>query len=85
MSIPVTTRLDSATVEAIDLAVTAGLGPHRGAIISAAVQDWLARHGEEAIAASYRHRYAEPDPAQEELTAGIAAFSVAACLAANGD
>ncbi len=83
MSIPVTTRLDETTVEALDQAVIAGLGPHRGAIISAAVRDWLARHSEEAITASYRHRYASPDPDQDDLVAKLGAFSAAACLAAN--
>lgn len=83
MSIPVTTRLDEATVGALDRAVIAGLGPHRAAIVSAAVRDWLARHSEEAITASYQHRYATPDPDQDDLVAKLGAFSTAACLAAN--
>ncbi len=83
MSIPVTTRLEPETVEALDHAVSAGLGPHRGAIVSAAVKEWLARHSEEAIAASYRHRYANPDPDHDDLVAKLGAFSAAACLAAK--
>lgn len=85
MSIPVTTRLDEATVEALDQAIAAGLARNRGAIVSAAVTDWLQRHSEDAIAASYRHRYRSPDPQHDELVAKLSAFSVAACLAANGD
>ncbi len=81
MSIPVTTRLDESVVEALDHAVAAGLAPNRGSVVARAVAEWLARHGEEAIVDSYRRRYAEPDPAHDELIARIAAFSVAACLA----
>lgn len=83
MSVPVTTRLDASVVEALDLAVAAGLGPNRGSIVSAAVRAWLAEHSEEAIVASYRRRYADPDFAHDGLVGQLAAFSVAACLAAN--
>ena len=83
MSVPVTTRLDAATVAALDRAVAAGLAPNRGAIVSAAVRDWLAQHGEEAIVASYRRRYSEPDALSDDLIAKLSAFSVAACLAAS--
>jgi Arc/MetJ-type ribon-helix-helix transcriptional regulator len=83
MSVPVTTRLDAATVAALDRAVAAGLAPNRGAIVSAAVRDWLAQHGEEAIVASYRRRYREPDSPSDHLIAKLSAFSVAACLAAS--
>ena len=83
MTVPVTTRLDAATVAALDRAVAAGLAPNRGAVISAAVRDWLARHGEEGIVASYRRRYGQPDLTGDEVVAELAAFSVAACLAAN--
>jgi Arc/MetJ-type ribon-helix-helix transcriptional regulator len=81
MSIPVTARLDAETVAAVDQAVAAGLAPNRGAVISAAVRAWLAKHSEEAIVASYRRRYAEPDAAHDELIEKLAAFSAAACLA----
>lgn len=83
MGIPVTARLDAEVVEALDHAVAAGLAPHRGAIVSAAVREWLARHGEAAIAESYRRRYANPDPGHDELVAKLSSFSVAACLAAR--
>lgn len=83
MSTPVTTRLDAETIDALDTAVTAGLAPNRAAVVSAAVREWLARHGEEAIVESYRRRYADPDVEHEEEITRIASFSVAACLAAN--
>lgn len=84
VSIPVTARLDEAAVRAADQAVKAGLAPSRGALVARAVSEWLARHGEEAVAESYRRRYTEPDPAQDELVARIGQFSAAACLAADG-
>jgi hypothetical protein len=83
MSVPVTARLDAATVSALDQAVAAGLGPNRGAIVSAAVKAWLAQHGEEAIVASYRRRYGQRDPAHDDLVTRLSAFSMAACLAAS--
>lgn len=83
VSIPVTARLDEATVEALDKAVIAGLARTRGAIVSAAVADWLDRHSEESIVASYQHRYANPDPEVDQLVAKLGAFSAAACLAAD--
>jgi hypothetical protein len=53
-------------------------------VISRAVEEWLARHGEDAITESYRRRYSEPDPEHDELVARLAAFSAAACLANEG-
>lgn len=85
MSVPLTTRLDPSVVEALDRAVAAGLAPDRGSIVSAAVRSWLAEHSEDAIVASYRRRYADGDPAHDELVGELAAFAVAACLAVNGD
>lgn len=84
VSVPVTTRLDPSVVDALDLAVAAGLAPNRGSIVSAAVRSWLAEHSEEAIVASYRRRYADEHLADDELVRQLAAFSVAACLAAEG-
>ncbi len=83
MSIPVTARLDEDVVQALDAAVDAGLAPNRGAVVATAVGEWLARHGGEAIAESYRRRYAEINPVHDELIAQFANFSVAACLAAD--
>ena len=83
MTIPVTARLDESVVDALDEAVRAGLGPNRGSVVAAAVQDWLQRHGEAAIVESYRRRYERIDPAHDQLVASVAAFSVAACLAAD--
>jgi Arc/MetJ-type ribon-helix-helix transcriptional regulator len=83
--VPVTVRLDPSVVEALDRAVAAGLAPNRGTIVSAAVRSWLAEHSEAAIIASYRRRYADEDSAHDELAGQLAAFSVAACLAVNGD
>jgi Arc/MetJ-type ribon-helix-helix transcriptional regulator len=83
MSRPVTTRLDPAVVDALDRAVEAGLGATRAAVIAHAVDEWLQRHGENEIEASYRRRYTEPDPEHDETIASLAAFSVAACLAVN--
>ena len=81
MSIPVTTRLDESVVTAVDSAVAAGFAPNRGSVISAAVDEWLARHSEDSIAMSYRNRYREPDPQNEETVAAISRFAAAACLA----
>jgi hypothetical protein len=83
VSVPVTARLDESVVDALDRAVAAGLAPSRGAVVAWAVAEFLERHGEEAIAESYRRRYAEPDPDHDDLVAGLASFSVAACLAAS--
>ena len=83
MSIPVTARFDAKVVDALDRAVEAGIGATRAAIIAAAVREWLSHHGEDAIAESYRRRYAEADLDHEQLVVGIASFSVAACLAAS--
>lgn len=83
MSVPVTSRLDETVVDALDRAVAAGLAPNRGALVSSAVREWLDRHGEKAIAESYRRRYSQSDTDHEALTADLARFSVAACLADN--
>jgi hypothetical protein len=81
VSIPVSARLDDVTVAALDRAVAAGLAPNRGAVVARAVGEWLARHSEEEIAASYRRRYATPDAEHDDLMERLAVFSVAACLA----
>jgi Arc/MetJ-type ribon-helix-helix transcriptional regulator len=81
MSVPVTARLDESVVEALDRAVEAGVAPSRGAVVARAVAEWLARHGEDAIVESYRRRYAESDPAHDDLIEKLVAFSLAACLA----
>lgn len=81
MSVPVTARLDKAVVLALDRAVIAGLGITRGALIASAVKEWLARHGEEAIEASYMRRYHHPGAGETDLVAALSSFSVAACLA----
>lgn len=83
MTIPVTSRLDETVVEALDRAVEAGLARNRGSVVAAAVSEWLVRHGEEAIAASYRRRYGKPDDDHDALVAALSTFSVAACLAAD--
>jgi Arc/MetJ-type ribon-helix-helix transcriptional regulator len=83
MSVPVTARLNERVVDALDRAVEAGMAPTRGAVVAAAVDEWLATHSEAAIQESYRRRYADADPADTDLVARIAAFSVAACLADN--
>lgn len=75
MSVPITTRLDDEAVAAIDRAVRAGAGSTRAAVVAAAVHEWLSRHSEEAIAASYQRAYAEPDTEQEELVARVGSFS----------
>jgi Arc/MetJ-type ribon-helix-helix transcriptional regulator len=84
VSIPVTARLDDTVVEALDRAVAAGLAPTRGALVANAVREWLDRHGEDAIAASYQRRYGRPDPDHDALIAALSSFSVAACLANAG-
>lgn len=76
-----TARLDESVVEALDRAVDAGLAATRGAVIAQAVGEWLERHGEEGIIASYRRRYGRTEPHDQETIAALAAFSVAACLA----
>ncbi|MGH9054526.1 MAG: ribbon-helix-helix domain-containing protein [Acidimicrobiales bacterium] len=81
MTVPVTARLPEEVIEALDASVTAGLVPNRGAAIQAAVKEWLAAHGEDAIAASYRRRYAEADPGHDALVAAVAKVSINACLA----
>ena len=81
VSIPVTARLDESVVEALDSAVAAGLAPSRGAVVAAAVSEWLSRHGEEAIVASYQRRYRQVDPLHDDLVAALSSFSIAACLA----
>ncbi len=80
MSVPVTTRLDQSTVEAVDRAVASGCAATRGALVSKAVRTWLADHSEEAILASYRQRYSNPETEHDALIADLAAFSAGACL-----
>jgi Arc/MetJ-type ribon-helix-helix transcriptional regulator len=75
MSVPITTRLDEGTVDALDQAVRAGAGPSRAAVVAQAVQEWLARHSEDAIVASYRRAYVEADPDHDELVARLGAYS----------
>lgn len=84
VSVPVTARLDQAVVGALDQAVVAGLAPNRAAVVAAAVDEWLTRHGEAAIVASYRRRYGQPDVEHDALVDALASFSVAACLAVDG-
>ena len=62
MSVPVSARLDEETVAALDRAVAAGLAPNGGAVIAQAVGEWLGRHSEEEIVASYRRRYSAAEP-----------------------
>jgi Arc/MetJ-type ribon-helix-helix transcriptional regulator len=83
MSQSVTTRLDEDVVQAIDEAVTCGIAPNRGAIISRAVREWLSRHSEEAIKDSYRKRYQALDPDEQDLIARLASISAAICIADN--
>jgi Arc/MetJ-type ribon-helix-helix transcriptional regulator len=81
VSVPVTARLDEGVVEALDRAVEAGLAPNRGSLVASAVREWLDRHGEDAIVASYRRRYGDRDPDHDQLVATMSSFSIAACLA----
>jgi len=80
VSIPITTRLDEREVEALDRAVAAGLATTRAGLVATAVGEWLSRHGEEAIAESYRRRYEHSDASETELVVRLGAFSAAACL-----
>jgi len=80
MSVPITTRLDEQVVEALDRAVAAGMAPTRAGLVATAVSEWLGRHGESAIAESYRRRYERTDAAEHELLSRLGAFSAAACL-----
>jgi Arc/MetJ-type ribon-helix-helix transcriptional regulator len=84
MSVPITARLDEKTVEALDRAVAAGLAATRAGLVTTAVGEWLRRHGEEAIAESYRRRYEHSDAAEADLIAGVGVFSAAACLDNDG-
>lgn len=80
-------RLEVAPTQGRNLAalsVSAGTVANRGAAIREAVREWLAAHGEDAIVASYRHRYAQPDPVHEALVASLATASLEACLTDNG-
>jgi hypothetical protein len=85
VSVPITSRLDEATVQALDDAVAAGVAPTRAALIAAAVAEWLERHDEEAILESYRRAYAEPDPEHDALMDAFAVASFEAILADEGD
>jgi hypothetical protein len=44
------------------------------------VTEWLERHGEEAIVASYQRRYADADPATEAVLEAFLQESVVAAL-----
>ena len=81
MSVPITARLTEDVVAALDNAVEAGLAPTRGAVVAAAVNEWLVVHAEATIEMSYRRRYENATNADDELIDKLAAFSVAACLA----
>lgn len=81
MSVPVTARLDEATVAALDRIVTSRSATSRGALVALAVREWLTRHDEAAIIDSYRRAYAEPDPDHDALVAAVGRFSAASCLA----
>jgi Arc/MetJ-type ribon-helix-helix transcriptional regulator len=81
VSTPVSARLEDEVVAALDRAVAAGLAANRAAVIAQAVGEWLVRHGEEEIVASYRRRYSSPELEHDDLIERLAAFSVAACLA----
>ena len=71
MTLPITTRLGEETVAALDDAVRAGPAATRAAVVAKVVEEWLACHSEEAIAASYQHAYAERDEAHEDLIARL--------------
>ena len=82
MSIPVTARLHESVVSAVDSAVAAGLAPTRGSVISEAVSEWLARHSDDAIELSYRKRYGQTAPHDDEaLLDAFLQLSATACLA----
>lgn len=81
---PVTARLPEEVVEALDTSVRAGVALTRGAAIQAAAKEWLTAHGEDAIAASYRRRYAQTEPEHHALIASLAAVSANACLVDDG-
>jgi Arc/MetJ-type ribon-helix-helix transcriptional regulator len=74
-SVPITTRLDEDTVDSLDRAVRAGAGPSRAAVLAEAVHEWLARHSEQAIAASYRRAYDEADAEHEDLVARLGTYA----------
>jgi Arc/MetJ-type ribon-helix-helix transcriptional regulator len=78
VTVPVTSRLDEDIVRALDQAVAAGVAESRSGAIVQAVAEWLDRHGEEAIVASYRKRYATPDPEHDALVAAMLRSSIEA-------
>ena len=82
-TIPVTARFEPDKVQALDLAIAAGLATSRSAVIHEAVSEWLRAHSSESIAASYRRAYAaEPNSSDDDdLALAISSFGVAACLA----
>jgi Arc/MetJ-type ribon-helix-helix transcriptional regulator len=84
MSVPITARLDEETVAALDRAVRAGIGASRAAVVAEAVREWVARHFEEVVAASYRRAYAEPNPDEVALVARLSSYS-AASLASGSE
>lgn len=75
MSVPITTRLDEDTVDSLDRAVRAGAAPSRAAVVAEAVREWLARHSEQAIEASYRRAYTEHDPEHDALVARLGSYA----------
>lgn len=83
MTVPITTRLDEDTVDSLDRAVRAGAARSRAAVVAEAVHEWLARHSEQAIEASYRRAYAEPDEEHDDLVARLGAY--AAGVAADSE
>lgn len=81
MTVRVTARLEEAVVKVIDSAVAAGIAPSRPAVITLAVHEWLARHAEDSIVASYRSRYSSAEPQQDALAFTISKFAIPARLA----
>jgi Arc/MetJ-type ribon-helix-helix transcriptional regulator len=77
MSQPVTTRLNENMVKAIDDAVTSGLAPTRGAVISKAIEEWLSRHSEDAIRESYKKRYESTSKDERDLVTKVGLASTA--------
>ncbi len=78
--VPVTARMDEAVVASLDESVRAGRAETRAALVETAVTEWLDRHSEEAIVASYRRAYAEPDPEHEALLEALSAHSARVIL-----
>jgi hypothetical protein len=79
VSIPVTARLSEDVLAPLEKAIAAGVELTRGPLVASAVNEWLQRHSEDAIVASYERRYS--DSTDLDLFTAISSFSVAACLA----